>query len=285
MWLAESIRARAERAWLEALADPRMSRLTARLSDLQPPPTVLQPLLRFYVALYGVDLSTAERRLEDFTTFDDFFTRTLRPGTRPVDAEPGTLVSPADARLDAAGDVPADLRLPQIKGRAGYHLDAFLGEDASRFAEGVFATLYLSPKDYHRVHVPLGGYLTRWRYLPGRRYPVNSLAVGRIEDLFCVNERLVTFLDTPEGEVAVVLVGASNVSRISLDVAGITTAGDLAPGDGAPVTPLAVERGQQLGAFHLGSTVVLVAANPAWRQSGRCASVSVRVGEALFRLR
>ncbi len=283
MSLAERIRAHAERLWLEALADPRLSQVTARLSDLQPPPAVLQPLLRFYTALYGVDMSAAADPLDTFDTFDAFFTRRLRPGVRPIDPEPGCLVSPADARLDAGGPIPPDRRLPQIKGRAGYSLDELLGEDASRFGDGVFATLYLSPKDYHRIHAPLSGVLTRWRYMPGRRYPVNSLAVGRIDALFCVNERLAVFLDTPDGEVAAVLVGASNVSRISLDAAGVSTAGGLAPGDGAPPRRLEIERGAELGAFHLGSTVVIAAADPGWRSSGRCPSLSVRVGQALFR--
>jgi phosphatidylserine decarboxylase len=181
--------------------------------------------------------------------------------------------------------VPPDSRLDQIKGRS-YTVADLLGDraQAALFTGGVHATLYLSPSMYHRVHVPVDGRITGWRYLPGRLYPVNAMAVRNVEGLFTVNERVAVTIDADGlGPVAVVLVGATNVGRITLGFAGfVTNVG------GPPVSvrlerPLAVRRGDELGAFNLGSTVVLLAADGRLLPADAREGDIVRMGQALWR--
>jgi phosphatidylserine decarboxylase len=260
-----------------------LSRATGRLADLRLPSPVLRPLLRLYVRAFGVDLAEAAEPLESFPTFNAFFTRRLREGARPVATGPGVVVSPSDSRLSAIGPVPSDGRLEQVKGSA-YTVDALLGspEDAATFRQGAHATLYLSPAMYHRVHAPVDGRIRGWRYVPGRLFPVNAAGVRSVSGLFTRNERVVIFLDTDaHGPAAVVLVGAANVGRISLAFA------DLATNQGRPATcvvppePVAVRRGDELGAFNLGSTVVLLVADAALVPVARPGEL-VRVGRPLW---
>jgi len=152
------------------------------------------------------------------------------------------------------------------------------------FGQGVHATLYLSPSMYHRVHVPVDGRISAWRYLPGRLYPVNAMAVRNVEGLFTVNERVVVRIDSDDvGPVAVVLVGATNVGRMTLSFAGLVT------NAGGPPTyvrldpALPVRRGDELGAFNLGSTVVLLAADASLEPAGVREGDIVRVGQPLWR--
>lgn len=276
----------AERLFVRAASAPAMSRLMARVADLRLPRPVLGRLIRTYVRLYGVDLSEVERGLEDFATFNDFFTRRLRPGARPVASAPDLVVSPADSRLQSMGTIAAEARLEQVKGRT-YTIAALLGsaEDARDFSEGVHATLYLSPAMYHRVHVPVDGRILAWRYVPGRLYPVNALAVRHVDGLFAVNERVVVHLETEAfGPVAVVLVGAANVGRISLAFDPLVTNTGQAAALKTPERPLAVRRGDELGAFNLGSTVVLLVADPGLEPARPLGSL-LRMGEPLFRRR
>jgi phosphatidylserine decarboxylase len=279
------LRARGERSFVRALSHPALSRVMARFADLHLPGPMLRVLLRTYVRAYGVDLSESAEPLSAFPTFNAFFTRRLRDGARPVAREHGVVVSPSDSRLQSLGRVPADARLEQIKGRS-YTLTALFGDesDAAVFARGVHATLYLSPSMYHRVHVPVDGRITAWRYLPGRLYPVNAMAVRNVEGLFTVNERVVVLIDSDDvGPLAVVMVGATNVGRMTLSFAGlVTNAGD-------PPTyvrlhpPPPVRRGDELGAFNLGSTVVLLAADPSLEPAGVHEGDIVHVGQPLWR--
>jgi phosphatidylserine decarboxylase len=279
------LRGLAERAFVRSLANPKLSRAMARLADARLPRPLLGALLRTYVRVYGVDLSEAAEPLAAYPTFNAFFTRRLRDGVRPVARERGLVVSPSDSRLQSLGRVPPSARLDQVKGRS-YTLAALLGDEAGAalFTGGLFATLYLSPSMYHRVHVPVDGRITAWRYLPGRLYPVNALAVRHVEGLFTINERVVVTIDGDDvGPVAVVLVGATNVGRMTLAFAGLTT------NVGGPALavrlerPLPVRRGDELGAFNLGSTVVLLAADPSLQPAGVSEGQIVRVGQPLWR--
>jgi phosphatidylserine decarboxylase len=279
------LRAAGERTFVRALSNPRLSRAVARLADLRLPAPVLRPLLRAYVRAYGVDLSEAAEPLAAFPTFNAFFTRRLREGARPIASGPGVIVSPSDSRLQSLGRVPPEGRLEQIKGRS-YTVTELLGDGdtATVFAGGVHATLYLSPSMYHRVHVPVDGRITEWRYLPGRLYPVNAMAVRHVEGLFTVNERVVVLIDADGvGPVAVVLVGATNVGRITLPFAGLVTNAGGPPVRVRLERPLPVRRGDELGAFNLGSTVVLLAGDPTLRPAGVREGDIVRVGQALWR--
>ena len=271
------------RVWLRALSRPRVSRVAASLADRRPPGALLRPLMRLYVRAYGVNLAEAAQPLESYPTFNAFFTRRLRDGARPLDADPGAVLSPCDARLTTLGPVPGDGQLEQIKGRT-YSLAALLGgPEAEEFAHGTQATLYLSPAMYHRVHAPVSGVLRSWRYLPGRLFPVNDLAVRMVDGLFVRNERVAMIIDSPQmGPVAVVMVGATNVGRITLAFDGLTTNAGLPATAVRPAVPIPIARGQELGAFNLGSTVVLLVARPTLRAETAPGAL-VQMGQALWR--
>ncbi len=274
-----------ERLFVRAVSPPRLSRMTARLADWQAPGPILRALVRAYIRAYRVDMSEVAEPLSSFSSFNAFFTRRLRSGARPISTETGTVVSPSDSRLASIGTMPEGGLLEQIKGRT-YPLAALLGspEDATVFARGVHATLYLSPSMYHRVHSPVEGAIRSWRYLPGRLFPVNTIAVRQVDRLFAVNERVAVRIDTAEfGPVAVVMVGATNVGRISLSFADLVTNAGRPAGEVIPPVPIPISRGAELGAFNLGSTVVLLVADHSLRPAGVAAGDLVRVGQPLWR--
>jgi phosphatidylserine decarboxylase len=280
------VRTFGERGFVRLAAMPTISNTMARLADARLPPSVLRRLIKGYIRAYRVDMSEVAEPLESFPTFNHFFTRRLRAGARPVAAEAGVVVSPADSKVSSIGSLPREGRLDQIKGRS-YKVEALLGsaEDAAAFAAGVHSTLYLSPSMYHRVHSPVDGRIVSWRYIPGRLYPVNSLAVRHVPGLFAVNERVSVLIETPDhGRVAVVLVGAANVGRISLAFSTLMTNTGGAAVHEVPETPIPIARGDELGAFNLGSTVVLLIADPRLEPaSGLEPGELVRMGQPLFR--
>ncbi len=216
-------------------------------------------LVRWYARHYRVDLDEADGTLDDWPTLADFFVRRLKPGARPVDPDPAVLVSPVDARVHTLGAV-RDGAFPQADGRTTAVAD-LLGPDrpgfeASRF--GAFAVLYLSPRDYHRVHCPREARLVAWRYRPGRLWPVFPAATRRVPDLFARNERLVFFLDTDLGPVAQVMVGAFGVGRMASDLVPLQTNLGHGPAEAAVDPPVPLDRGAEVGRFELGSTVILL---------------------------
>ena len=244
-----------------------------------------QLLIRGFNATYDVDLSEAVRSSRtDYESFNDFFTRELKPDARPLDAPSAVAISPADGTISQVGKI-TDGQLLQAKGHR-YSLEALLGESplTAGFEGGTFATVYLAPKDYHRVHLPVAGRLTKSRAIPGALYSVNGVTEAHIDGLFARNERLVCFFDTEFGDLAVVLVGA-------MLVASIETVFGSAP---SPYRKLetnlhhdqSFERGAEVGRFLLGSTVIVC------MQAGRASLVEglehgsmVRMGQPLFTLR
>jgi phosphatidylserine decarboxylase len=278
-----SLRGVLERAAAAAVSFPPSSRLLGRLSEMKAPAVLLRPLLRGYVRLYGVDVQEAADPLEAFPTFNAFFTRRLRSGARPLPADESVIVSPADSLLTSVGRVPADGRLEQVKGRT-YAIEELLGsaEEGARFREGVQATLYLSPSMYHRVHCPLDARVRAWSYIPGRLFPVNAFSVRSVEGLFVRNERVAVFLESEDlGQVALVMVGAANVGRMTLSFAPLVTNADASAGTFRPSSEIRLRRGDELGAFNLGSTVVLLAADGRLEPLASPGQI-VRVNSALF---
>jgi phosphatidylserine decarboxylase len=274
----------AERLAATAVSSPALSRLAGRLSDLRMPGFMLRPLLRAYSRAFGVDLEEAEGPIDAYPTFNAFFTRRLREGSRPVCLDPGVVTAPCDARLSSLGAVPGDGRLEAVKGR-DYSIEALLGsvEDARPFRAGVHATLYLSPAMYHRVHSPVDGGVRAWRHVPGRLFPVNAAGVRSIPGLFTRNERVAVFCETEaHGPVAVVLVGAANVGRMSLAFTDLVTNRGRAGGRAEPPAPVRLTRGGDLGVFNLGSTVVLLVADASLAPVARAGGL-VRMGEPLWR--
>lgn len=209
----------------------------------------------------GADLSEVERPLDEYPSLDAFFTRRLRGEARPVSTRPGTVVSPCDGTVSEVG-VIHNGQLIQAKGR-DYTLFGLLADRAAaaRFAGGTWVTIYLAPHNYHRVHFAVEGKVTGFQHIPGALFPVNKAAVKHVKGLFTRNERLVTYQETPVGEVATVMVGATAVGHISVSYDAVETHRRGKGRPGARVrfaAPRAVGRGEELGTFHLGSTVVLL---------------------------
>lgn len=230
--------------------------------------------VRAFVAAYGVDLSESAGTLADYPTLEAFFTRRLAEGVRPIDTDPTAMVSPCDAKAAAVGRTE-DGRIEVAPGRT---LD--VAELLGRPLDGEMdvAVLYLSPTDYHRVHVPREGRLTRWSYTPGDLWPVFPAAVRKVDGLFEHNERMAVRIATDHGELDVVLVGAFGVGRIELS-AGDVLANDLGEAKAVDCDS-PIERGADLGVFHLGSTVVLVSPPGAWTYRITPGDV-VRVGRTI----
>lgn len=218
-------------------------------------------LIRVFARHFRVDLGEAlSPDPAAYVHFNAFFTRELRPGARPIAGPEETVVSPADGVLSQLGTV-SDGRIFQAKGHE-YSLLELLGGDPERaapFHGGSFATIYLSPRDYHRVHMPLAGHLREMVHVPGRLFSVNPVTTRSVPRLFARNERVLCLFDGPAGPMAVILVGA-------IFVGGIETvwADEITPRRGPPPTvhydadAVHLDRGAELGRFNMGSTVILL---------------------------
>ncbi len=263
-----------------------LSRLFGRLARSRVA-FVRSTLIRAFLRFYPVDLSEAAHRLPtDYASFNDFFTRRLRTGARRIDPEPRAAICPVDGFVSQAGSIASDMLL-QAKGME-YSAAALLGGDealAAEFAGGAFATLYLAPHNYHRIHMPLAGTLRIARFIPGELFGVNAATVASVPGLFTRNERVACVFDTTMGPMAVVLVGALFVGSLSLAWAGEIRD---APGRRAPLElrahnpVIALDRGAELGWFNMGSTVIVMFSGkgPALIGGLRPGSV-MRVGERL----
>ncbi|MCI0750060.1 MAG: archaetidylserine decarboxylase [Nevskiales bacterium] len=240
-------------------------------------------LIGAFVKIYSVNLAEAEfSSVSDYPDFNTFFTRALKPQARPTDRDPAALISPVDGRISQAGLI-TDGTLIQAKGRT-YSVAELLGSPqmAGLFRKGHFCTLYLAPRNYHRVHMPADGRLREWGYQPGRLFSVNARSTRRIPRLFARNERLYATFDTDYGPFAIVLVGALLVGGIETSWLGpVTPPHGQNAGIYRPVSPVALARGSELGRFNMGSTVILLttAETVLWRtlMPGR----DVRLGQAL----
>jgi phosphatidylserine decarboxylase len=256
-----ALRSRATLAALARLPQGALSRGFGRLADLPVPRPLRGAVIGGFARAVGVDLSEAERPVGEYRSVNAFFTRRLRPGARSWPEAGDVVASPVDGAMGQLGRIE-DGRALQAKGRH-YSVAELLGdaEAAAPYDGGTFLTLYLSPRDYHRIHTPLPGRVVSVRHLPGGLMPVNAPAVASVDRLFCRNERLVCHLETDAGRCAVVAVGAYNVGRITtaFDPAWTTNRPDLrepaARGYDPPVT---LGREDELMTFHLGSTVVLL---------------------------
>jgi phosphatidylserine decarboxylase len=262
---------------LHALPRVRISRAVGRLCDQPLHPLLSRAITRAYCQAYRVDLEEASIPAgEVYPSFDAFFTRTLKPGSRRVSSD--ALVSPSDGELSSVGRVDGAGRI-FVKGKP-YDVGELIGDarDAARYAGGEFAVVYLAPRDYHRVHAPVDGVISLVRGVPGDLYPVNAIGERHVSQLFVRNQRAAIVLDTAGlGRVTAVMVGAVIVGRIS--VTGVP-APDVPAGVHAMQPPISVQKGDEIGIFHLGSTVVLLL-EPGLsvvRPSG-----PIRFGESLLR--
>ncbi|ARP94104.1 archaetidylserine decarboxylase [Bordetella genomosp. 13] len=265
-----------------------VSRLAGLLADSREP-WLKNRLISNFVHSYGVNMS--EALLEDalaYESFNTFFTRALKADARPLARDAGAVLCPTDGFMSQFGAIDRD-RVFQAKGHS-YSLNALLGGDAERaapFTGGSFATIYLSPSDYHRVHMPVAGTLREMVYVPGRLFSVNPLTARNVPGLFARNERVVCLFDTEAyGPMAVVLVGAMIVASIET-----VWAGRVAPHrravrstryDPDATVPVRLDKGAEMGRFLLGSTVVVLFGPGRVRWAGDTApGRTMRMGELL----
>ncbi len=266
------------------LPQHRISRLIYWLTRIETP-AVKNTIIRLYTAAFKLDMEEAvESNPLAYPSMNALFTRALKPDARPLPQDKQMLVSPADGVISEFGSISNTLLL-QAKGHEYSH-DQLLGGHAelSRpFNDGLFATVYLSPRDYHRVHMPFTGRLTDMIYVPGRLHSVSLLTTRTIPGIFTKNERLVCLFDTDAGRLAVVLVGAINVAAIETVWAGLVT-----PPPGKSVThthydePILLQRGAELGRFNMGSTVVMLMEKGRFEWQPTLSHYSdIKMGEAL----
>ncbi|QIT54696.1 phosphatidylserine decarboxylase [Aquisalimonas sp. 2447] len=274
---------------LYPLPQHAVSRLTHRVTRSRRK-WLRRALTRWFIRRFGVDMGEAlEPDPDAYPDFNSFFTRALKPGARPMPEDDDALCCPADGAVSALGHLH-DQRIIQAKGQ-DYSLVDLLGGSADRaapFLDGAFATIYLSPANYHRVHMPAGGTLREMVHIPGRLFSVGRHTVRTVPRLFARNERVACLFDTSAGPMAMVLVGAINVGSIET-----TWAGEVTPPRGRALharrydtNPVQLERGEEMGRFNMGSTVILLfpPATVTWKRE-LDADVPVRLHQALGTLR
>ncbi|ABC64489.1 archaetidylserine decarboxylase [Erythrobacter litoralis] len=273
--------------WLQhALPQHALSRLAGRFAGSRRPWLRDRMIARF-AATYGIDMSEAERPLGSYDSFNDFFTRSLKPGARPLADASQYVLSPADGAVSQLGRIEEG-RIFQAKGHSFTATELLGGDEqtAARFTDGHFATIYLSPRDYHWVHMPVSGTLLETTYVPGELFSVNAVTAEGVPRLFARNERLACLFDSDLGQVASVMVGAMIVAGIEtvwggrVEPHGRKLTRSVYSREGA--APHRYEAGEEMGRFLLGSTVVLLfEENRIEFCEGLQAGSAVRMGQAL----
>lgn len=243
--------------YLRYVPKNHLSRFVGRLVHARLPQPLARHLVRWFADTYQIDVDAAGKELHHYPSIGHFFTRDLREGLRPIE---GDFVSPVDGVLRNYGAI-ADGRLEQIKGKT-YTLSRFLGdpETARRYENGVFFNLYLSPQDYHHVHSPVSGKIVRSVHIPGKLWPVNDWSLANVDELFSINERVVTYIECAFGLVAAVMIGATNVGKISVvyDTFISNAAGTTKTVARTYDPAIDIAAGARLGTFHMGSSVVML---------------------------
>lgn len=264
---------------MRLLPKSALSSAVGQATRLKAPKALHQMAMRAFAKRYDVALEDAAQPIEGYETFADFFARSLKPGLRPVAAGEKVVVSPVDGAVSQAGYLDQG-QCVQAKG-ISFPVEKLLGDEESArpyVNGGAFATLYLAPRDYHRIHAPLAGEIEGYRYLPGEFWPVNRMSVRAKEALFCLNERLITFLRTPLGRCAVVKVGATCVARIRASYDDVLTHQKNPRHEHWYEPTRTVEKGGELGRFEMGSTVILLF------EAGRVRWDDTLVPEAVLRM-
>ena len=269
--------------YLRYVPKNQLSRTVGRIVHTRLPRPIARRLVNWFAKTYQIDVDDASRPWQEYPSIGHFFIRDLREGLRPIE---GDLVSPVDGTLRSFGIVEGG-RLVQVKGK-DYPLARFLGDEqeAKRFENGVFFNFYLSPQDYHHVHSPVSGSIVHSVHIPGKLWPVNDWSMENIAELFAVNERVITSMECAVGRIAVVMIGATNVGKMSVVydsfISNSTSTKNTASREYH--IPIAIKAGERLGTFHMGSSVVMLFEPgrielPRVRlQSGK----KVRYGEALL---
>lgn len=245
---------------LKYLPKKYLSWCVGQLVHLRLPGPLARFSVRVFIRLYGIDPTSARKPLAAYRSIGDFFTRDLRPELRPI---AGAVCCPVDGTLRGVYTLDSRGEVPQVKG-VSYTLKDLLGGDplVARFGQGQLWNFYLSPRDAHHIHAPVDGRIVKTVHIPGALWPVNTWALNSIPGLFAVNERVVSFIESEFGLLAVVMVGATNVGRIKLAYSDLET--NSRPWRRARQCslqhdpPIVVRRGEKIGTFKMGSSVVLV---------------------------
>ena len=270
---------------LALLPKKNFSRLCGWIADQRWPSYLLhQILIRSFVRYFNVDLSECPQKLEDFQTFNEFFTRPLKPEARPISKEKNALICPVDGTIGFFGTITQETLL-QAKGKE-YLLTDLLQDSfvAHEYEGGIYLTIYLAPYNYHRIHSMVEGSITRFSYIPGELWTVSPLGLAFVPRLFARNERWISYIDTEHGECALVKVGATVVGRIRTVY---HTAYSNRPGarplkESLP-TAYPIKAGAEIGRFELGSTVVLLFQKDQVELDSLELGQTVRLGETLGR--
>ncbi len=263
-----------------------LSRLMGKLTHCRTP-WFKNLLIKGFVRLYDINLQeAASADPNDYACFNDFFTRPLKSEARPIGGGPGTIVSPADGFLSQMGHLTGEW-LIQAKGK-DFSCPQLLGGDAtlaSPFENGAFATIYLSPRDYHRLHMPIAGSLKSMIHIPGRLFSVNQATTAAVDGLFARNERVVCLFDSEAGPMALVLVGALFVASIETVWHGVVT-----PPRGNEVRywhyegqNIHLRRGEEMGRFHMGSTIIVLFGKEAVQWMDFMPGQSIQMGQPMGR--
>jgi phosphatidylserine decarboxylase len=244
--------------YLRYVPKNHLSRAVGRLVHARLPGPIARRLVHWFARTYQIDLDAAGKPAHEYPSIGHFFIRDLREGLRPIESD---FVSPVDGVLRNYGLVEGG-KLEQVKGKT-YTVSRFLADDANapRYETGgAFFNLYLSPQDYHHVHSPVTGTIVRSVHIPGRLWPVNDWSLANVDELFSINERVVTYIQCDLGLVAVVMIGATNVGKIS--VVYDTFISNAAAVNRTAVrnydSPIPIAAGDRLGTFHMGSSVVVL---------------------------
>lgn len=268
---------------LRYLPQGLISRAWGYIARCRQPAFFVHWLQRTFIGAVGINMQEAAQPLEAYDCLEAVFVRYLRPGARPIDPSPEVIVSPVDGTIGASGTVKQGMLL-QVKGRS-YSLDELLGTtgQAQRFEGGSFLNIYLSPKDYHRIHAPYPGHITQATLIPGGLLPVFAESVSRVDKLFARNERIISYLESPAGTLVVAKIGATLVGRITLaydpNIASNQARGRRQDLSYAPA--IAFEKGQEMASFELGSTVVLVSDSPNLRFDAFAEGTPIRLGQRI----
>jgi phosphatidylserine decarboxylase len=278
-------------AALRLLPKNALSRLAGRFVSIRWPRPLQRLQIHAFARAFGVDLDEVKDPIDSFACLQDFFVRELVDGARPLPQDPMIFVSPCDGAWGESGRVEKGMLL-QVKGRP-YALASLIGGEgrARTYEGGWFATIYLSPKDYHRFHSPCDARVSRLRYLPGNLWPVNRAGVEGVDSLFAENERICAFFDLVgaggEESLCIVAVGATMVGKVKVDFDALTTnvPGAVECERDLRDQEIALARGQQWGRFEFGSTLVLVGRPGSFELEPRPSGTPVRLGEAIGRCR
>lgn len=225
--------------------------------------------IRQFAKAYGIDMSNAiEPELTKYPTFNAFFTRAIDLKSRPIDSKTNAMCSPVDGAISQFGEITQG-RIVQAK-KHHYTTSELLGGDedkAAQFNEGQFCTIYLAPKDYHRIHMPCDGKLTAMTHVPGKLFSVNPLTANNVPNLFARNERVISYFDTEFGPLAMVAVGATIVGSVETVWHGTVTppSSKIIQSWDYSDKPVTIKKGDEMGRFKLGSTVILLMQKSNWQ--------------------